>query len=197
MLFTEHLWLICLTASLSLLILTDYAEVLNLAPLPVICGSVSGVCVLAAGSVSLSALLLWSSLTHFPSPDFHGFLWKIHFTLQKLPCSKKLRNQLLGEGANAAAPPAAADGSRMGQWRSQQRREGKAGAFPTAAGADLQVRASQAGMGMRWSHWAVLVSKPMRTAVQRWVKDELTAALAAREILRLRRFRIIIELYPV
>lgn len=66
-----------------------------------------------------------------------------------LPCRNfhVVRNQLLGEGANAAAPPAAADGSWMGLWRSQQRREGKAGAFPTAAGADLQVRASQAGMG--------------------------------------------------
>lgn len=49
---------------------------------------------------------------------------------------------------------------------------------PAHTVADSHMKVYQAGMGTCWSHWAVLVSKPMRTAVQRWIRTELTAEVS-------------------
>lgn len=73
----------------------------------------------------------------------------------------------------------------MGQWGSEQgpkqldvplQQEGRRKPnVPAYIWADLQIKVYQADMEMCWGHWAVLVSKPMLTAVQRWTKTESTA----------------------
>lgn len=56
-------------------------------------------------------------------------------------------------------------------WRQKPR-------VPADTRADLQMKVYQADMEMCWSRWAVLVSKPMLTALQRWTKTELTAEVS-------------------